>query len=159
MTIIVYNSKTGSSEKYAKLLSERTGLACYSVKENYPGDEDIVFFGWLRKFTVVGLSKVDLSKVRAVCVVAVENEDFFPKDNIVDNHGYDAETFYLRGWIVPEKLSFIERFMIRMLAKMVLKKKESRTEQSVIDAMLHGGSFFDESYLDRVESFVKSGMM
>lgn len=33
MTIIVYSSHSGSSEKYAYALSQRTGLDCYSLSD------------------------------------------------------------------------------------------------------------------------------
>ncbi len=150
MTIIVYNSKTGSSERYARMLSERTGLGCYSVKDEYPDDEDIVFFGWLRKYTVMGLSKVDPNRLKAVCVVGVDNVDFFPRDNVIANHGYDAETFYLRGWIVPEKLNFLERFILRMVSRKILKEAGVFADMDLITAMNEGGDFFDESYLEPI---------
>ena len=150
MTIIVYNSKTGSSERYARMLSERTGIPCYSVRDQYPEREDIVFFGWLRKYTVVGLSKIDQSRLRAVCVVGVDDVDFFPRDNVISKYGYDAETFYLRGWIVPEKLNFLERFILRMVSKKILKEAGVYANMEIITAMNDGGSFFDESFLEPI---------
>ena len=156
MTIIVYNSKTGSSKRYAEILSERTGLPCYSVKESYPESEDIIFFGWLRKYTVVGLSAVNMKKLRAVCIVGLDNVDFFPKDAVIAHHRYDAETFYLRGWIIPEKINFMERFILRMVSKKILKAAGEFADKDLIDAMLHGGSFFDETFIDPIVRFMES---
>lgn len=155
MTIIVYNSKTGSCKKYAEILSQRTGLECYSIKDTYPKDEDIVFIGWLMKFTVKGLSKVDRSKLRAVCVVGCDEPEFFPKGPVIENNGYDAETFYLRGWIIPEKLGFKDRFVLRVVSKILAKKAEGHVSKDLLTAMVKGGDFFDESYIDQVEAFVK----
>ena len=155
MTIIVYNSKTGSSEKYARLLSERTGFDCYSVKDSYPKDEDIVFFGWLRKYTIVGMSKVDVNRVKAVCAVGCDNVDFFNKEEVVSCNGYSAETFYLRGWIIPEKLNFIERLILKLVSKKILKEAGEYADMTLITAMNKGGDFFDESFIDPVVEFLK----
>lgn len=155
MTIIVYNSKTGSSEKYAHLISERTGLDCYSVKDEYPRDEDVVFIGWLRRYTIVGMSKIDVSKVKAACAVGCDNVDFFNRKEVESCNGYSAETFYLRGWIVPEKLNFIERFILKMVSKKILREAGEHADMTLIDAMTKGGDFFDEAFIDPVVEFLK----
>lgn len=155
MTIIIYNSKTGSCKRYAEILSERTGLKCYSVNDDYPKDDDIVFFGWLRKFTVVGLSKVDKSKVKRLCVVGFDNPRYFPLENIVKTNGCDVETYYLRGWLKREKLGFMEKLIMKIVSKKLKKRPGGAENDEVIDAMLHGGDFFDESYLTPVEESLK----
>lgn len=155
MTVIVYNSKTGSSEKYARLLSERTGFDCFSVRDEYPDDEDIVFFGWLKKYTVVGLSKVDRNRLKAVCVVGCDNVDFFPREMVISKNGYDAETFYLRGWIIPKKLSFLDRWILKIVSKKILKEAGVYADMSLITAMNEGGEFFDESFIDPVVEYLK----
>ena len=72
MTVVVYSSKSGSSKKYAEALSERTGLHIYPIGQQ-PADESVIFFGWLRDDTIVGLSQVDISKIVAVCVVGLDD--------------------------------------------------------------------------------------
>ena len=155
MTIIIYSSKTGSSEKYAKMLADRTGLPCYSIKDAYPKDEDIVFFGWLRKYTVNGLSKVDRSRLKAVCVVGVDNTDFFPRAEVIKNNGYNAETFYLRGWIDIKKINFFERMILKLVAKHILKEAGVYADMDLIKTMTEGGSYFDESFIEPIEKFIE----
>ena len=156
MTVIVYNSKTGSSKKYAEILSERTGLKCYSVKESYPKDEEIIFIGWLRGHKIVGLSKIDQKNLKAVCVVGLDDVNFFPKDKVIAHHKYEVETFYLRGWIIPEKINFLEKFILKMVTKKILREAGEFADKALIDTMLHGGSYFDESFVDPIVGFVEA---
>ena len=54
--IIVYESKTGFTKKYADMLAEKTGLKAYRVKE-LPADmkdEEIIFLGWMKAGMVQG---------------------------------------------------------------------------------------------------------
>jgi hypothetical protein len=156
MTIIVHNSKTGSSKKYAEILSERTGLKCYSVRESYPNNEDIIFFGWLRGPKVMGLSKIDPNMVKVVCIVGLDNEIPFPMEKLIAPDKYDVKTFYLRGWLIPEKINFLERFILKIVTKKILKEKGESADRILMDAMIHGGSFFDESFVDPIVEHVES---
>ena len=58
--IIVYESKTGFTKKYAEMLSAKTGLKLYRVKElsKININEEIIFLGWMKIGKVQGLKKV-----------------------------------------------------------------------------------------------------
>ena len=150
MTIIVHNSKSGSSERYARRLSEMTGMPCYSVRDEYPKDERIVFFGWLKRYTVMGLSKVDIGMVDSLCVVGVDNVDFFPRNEVRSSNKFDGEIHYLRGWIRPERLGFLDRLILRIVSKKLLKEMGDHADMTLIDAMTKGGDFYDDAYLEPI---------
>lgn len=153
MTIIVYSSKSGSSEKYAKSLSEATGFDCFSVKDSYPSDQMVVFFGWLRGKAVVGLDKVDRSKLKAVCVVGLEYPDMFNRKAISDANEIRVPVYYLQGWIIRKRLGvFTKIFFAVICAKMKLDGLNDRS-QRIFDAMMEGGSFYDESFLAPIVTF------
>jgi hypothetical protein len=81
--------------------------------------------------------------------------DFFNKEEVVSCNGYSAETFYLRGWIVPEKLNFIERLILKLVSKKILKEAGQYADMTLITAMNKGGDFFDESFIDPVVDYLK----
>ncbi len=153
--IIVYSSKSGSSKKYAEILSERTSTPAY-VAGSEPEGEPIVFFGWLRKDAVMGLRKVDASKVRALCVVGLDDESRFSKPKVAEKNGIHAPVYYLRGWIDRSKLSIIDKAVLAVVAAVMKLNGLNQFNQPIFDAMMRGGSFFDESYLDPVELFLRS---
>lgn len=57
MKAIIYTSNTGSTERYARLLAEQTGLPAYSLaeaKEAVPAGEDVLYLGWIMAGSVKG---------------------------------------------------------------------------------------------------------
>ena len=155
MTIIIYSSHTGSTEKYARELSSRTGLDCYSVNSEYPRHEQIVFFGWLRKDTVVGIDKVERSRLKAVCVVGLDNAGSFHPDIVASKNKYKVPTYYLRGWIDRKKLNLLDKGVLMLVCVMMKLKGLNEFNQPLFEAMMEGGSFYDPVYLDSIELFLK----
>ena len=67
--LIVYESKTGFTKKYADMLAEKTKLKVFNVKElsKVNNDEEIIFLGWMKVGKIQGLNRVQKYKVKAVC--------------------------------------------------------------------------------------------
>ena len=67
--IIVYESKTGFTKRYAEMLAAKTGMKVYRVNELSKIDkkEEIVFLGWMKVGRIQGLKKVRKFNVKAVC--------------------------------------------------------------------------------------------
>ena len=58
MVSIVYVTNTGSSKKYAEMLSEKTGYPCYSLADSDAAvGGDVIFIGWVMAGTLQGLSE------------------------------------------------------------------------------------------------------
>ena len=155
MTSIVYSTKSGSSKRYAESLSSRTGLPVYSV-DDCPDQGGIIFFGWLRGSSVVGASSLDMSRVSAVGVVGLDDEGRFDKPGVTEKNGIKAPTYYLRGTIDRSKLNLIDKGVLLAVAVMMKLKGLNEFNKPIFDAMMEGGSFYDESYLDPIEMFVRS---
>ncbi len=154
--IIVYSSKSGSSKKYAEILSQRTGFPIFPVDSNLPQGEGIIFFGWLKKDTVIGLKYLDRTNLEAVCVVGLDSEGRFDAEKVSSYNGYSAPTYYLRGWIDRSKLTILDKTILLAVSVMMKLKGLNQFNQPIFDAMMVGGSFFDESYIDSIELFCKS---
>lgn len=155
MTVVVYSSKSGSSKKYAESLSARTGLPIYSVGDQ-PADESIIFFGWLRADTIVGIRGVDTSCLVAVCVVGLDDVGRFDGPKVAEKNGVKVPVYYLRGWIDRSKLNIVEKAVLAWVSAMMKLKGLNEHNQSIFDAMMEGGSFYDEKYLDPIVMFVES---
>lgn len=58
--IIIYESKTGFTKKYADMLAAKTKLNVLQVKEisRISQDEEIIFLGWLKVGKIQGLNKL-----------------------------------------------------------------------------------------------------
>lgn len=155
MTVIVYSSKSGSTKRYAESLSARTGIPAYPVGKQ-PDGEQIVFFGWLRFNLIPGLEKVDRSRIVALCVVGLDDEGMVYKPKISERNKVQAPLYYLRGHLNRKTLNPIDKFVFAIIcARMKLKGFDARTGP-IFDAMMNGGSFYDEKYLDPIETFVRS---
>ncbi len=153
--IIVYSSKSGSTEKYAQTLASRLGIRCFSVKEDIPSDEPIVFFGWLKGPSVVGLNHMDRSRLSAVCVTGLDSEGRFDKAKVSSKNNLNVPIYYLRGWIIREKIGVSDKMILLMVSVMMKLKGLNEFNQPIFDAMMEGGSFYDEKYLEPIETFCR----
>ena len=75
MNAIIYTTNTGSTEHYAKLLAQKTGLPVYSLAEAkkwvFAGAE-VIYFGWIMAGSVKGYAEAAKRyQVRAVCGVGM----------------------------------------------------------------------------------------
>ena len=135
--IIVYESKTGFTKRYAKLLAVRTGFKSYSTKEALKRNtkEDIIFMGWMKVGKVQGLNKLRDYKIKAVCGsgtgrTAEPDEEAVITRNKLEN----TPLFYMRGGCYPLKsLKGFDRIMMTMFVGM-LKKRDDKDER-IIEAI------------------------
>lgn len=153
MVLVVYRSHTGSTKKYAEALAARGGFECIPARKLKDQEGEIVFFGWLRGSQVVGLAGIDRSRLKAVCVVGLDNR--FDKASVVSNNKIKCHVYYLRGWFEPKKVNPFERLFIYVVAAVMKLKGLNQHNQPIFDAMMEGGSFYDESALDDVAKFLK----
>ena len=156
MTIVLYSSHTGSSKKYAESFADRMGFECHSVKEKIVSDEPVIFFGWLRGPRIVGLDSVDQYKLRAVVAVALDENPEFGWKKVKDVNNIHVPFYHVRGWIDRKKLNIFEKlFFVFLCVKMKLIGLDSHT-QPLFDAMMNGGSFYDETPLEQLEAMFRN---
>jgi hypothetical protein len=134
--IIVYESKTGFTKKYADMLSAKTGMRNFRVNElsKSEKDKDIIFLGWMKVGKVQGLAKIRKYKIKAVCgsgtgrTAEPDNETVIARNKIAG-----IPFFYLRGGCFPLKeLKGMDKFMLSMFLKMLKsqKNKDEKTEEA-----------------------------
>lgn len=158
MQAIVYKSRTGHTERYARLLSERTGVAAYSLSEAVKRLEKgarVIFMGWQCARTVKGLkSAARRFELAAVCVVGmglpVEGEEI---SELVNNPAPSVRMFYLRGGLDGHRRAGFYGTVIMNMRKTVvpaLERKADKTEgeRALLDVLKNGGDFVSAENLE-----------
>ena len=149
MNAIFYTTNTGSTERYAKLLAQETGLPVCSLAEAktaVPAGAEVIYLGWIMAGSVKGYAAAAKRyRVRAVCGVGMgqtgtQTDSVRKKSEIPAN----IPLFTLQGNFNVKKLHGIYRFMMEIMVKTVgkgLAAKKDRTpeEDDMLDMMLHGG--------------------
>ena len=146
---IVYTSNTGSTEQYARLLGQETGLPVRSLEEArkaLSSGAQILYLGWVMAGGIQGYADAArLYRIPMVCAVGMEpagkEQELREKNGIPQ----DAALFALQGGYSPDKLRGMQKLMMRMITGSMAKKlaaKADRTpeEDDLLDLMQHGGS-------------------
>lgn len=146
---IVYTSNTGSTEQYARLLGQETGLpvcALTEAKKALNSGAQILYLGWVMAGGIQGYADAArLYRIPMVCAVGMEpagkEQELREKNGIPQ----DAALFVLQGGYSPDRLRGVQKLMMRMITGSMAKTlaaKADRTpeENDMLDLMRHGGS-------------------
>ena len=144
-TIVIYNSQTGFTKRYAQWIAEEINADCVELsiakKTDLDSYDAIVFGGWAvagsiskLKWFKNNISKWSNKKLIAFCVGAspIENpeiEEALPKNFTADELEV-VRWFYLPGGLDYEKMSLKSRAMMKMFVKM-LKAKKNKTQDDL----------------------------
>lgn len=132
--IIVYESKTGFTKKYAEMLSAKTGLKHYPVKElsKININEEIIFLGWMKIGKIPGLKKAIKYNLKVVCgsgagrTAEPDAETIAARNKLVN-----VPFFYLQGGCLPLRdIRGIDRIMMSMFVN-VLRKRKDKDEKTI----------------------------
>ncbi len=135
--VIVYESKTGFTKKYAQMLAAKTNLKVFSVKEisKVSISEEIVFLGWMKVGKIQGLDKVRKYKIKAVCGSGTGRTAEPDRETVIARNKIESlPFFYLRGGCYPLKsLKMMDKIMMSMFVKMLKgrKDKDEKTEEAI----------------------------
>jgi len=148
MKAIIYESLTGHTAQYAKMLAEETGLPCFSVKEmeKVPKGADVIFMGWLMAGTVSGIKQaIYRFNVAAVCAVGLDASEE-NRARLATGLGRDGTPiFLLQGGIAMDKLKGPRKLILKAVTSAIaasLRKKPSRTpeDEDMLRLLTEGGS-------------------
>ena len=158
MDAILYTSNTGFTERYAKLLGERTGLPVYPLdKAPVCAGAEIIYMGWVMASGVKGYKKAAKKyRVKALCGVCMAETGSqlaeLRKANAVPEA---VPVFSLQGGFDIGKLHGIYRFMMNTMIKTSGKRLANKTdrtpeEDDMLDMLLHGGDRVKDGNLKAV---------
>jgi menaquinone-dependent protoporphyrinogen IX oxidase len=138
--IVVYNSKTGFTRKYAEWIAQELGCKAMSVKQANYSDCDVVLYGgWIMANKIAGLDKFKSNqaiKAKKLIVYATgltemsdaEEIEKIKNANLSASEQKEIPFYYLAGGINYEKMGFLSKSMLKMLYQS-LAKKQDRTEK------------------------------
>lgn len=162
---ILYTSNTGFTAKYAAILSEKTGLSAYPLKEaakKIPDGSEIIYMGWLMAGKVSGLKKaMKKYRVKAVAGVGMGGTgtqiDDVKKANLLPEN---LPVFTLRGGFDLTKLHGIYKFMMStvkntMGKKLAEKPDKTPDEEKMLDLLENGGDCVSEENLSEILEWYK----
>lgn len=144
---IVYKSVTGFTEKYAKMIAEETGGDIFDFKacpksrlRSLPQEYDRIIFGsrfhagmvdGLKKamnlFYNKGKSELIIFATGAIPNEAAEKEKILEqswKNNLTSEQLEKIPHFYFQAGLCYEKMSSMDRFMMKCFSKMLKNKKD-----------------------------------
>jgi len=135
---VVYKSKYGSTEKYAKWIAEDTGADIFKANEIAVGKlqeyDAIVYCGGLYAGGILGFSfikknyfKICDKKLIVVAVGATLKKDEAIEEikarNLTEEMKDKVQVFLLRGGLNYKKMNLIDRLLMFMLVKSVKLRK------------------------------------
>ena len=160
MNAIIYTTNTGSTERYAKLLAQKTGLPAYSLaeaKKRVFAGAEVVYLGWIMAGSVKGYAEAaKCYRVRVICGIGM-GQTGTQTDSVRKKSAVPANIplFTLQGNFDVKKLHGVYRLMMEIMVKTAgkgLAEKKGRTpeEDDMLDMMLHGGERVKEENLSTV---------
>lgn len=171
-TAIVFKSKYGFTEKYAKWISEELGAdlidTTKATTEKLSAYDAIVFGGGIYAGGIAGISafKKNFGALRgrklAVFTVGLTSTEDLSYYKTVDDRNFTPEMqsaikiFHLRGGMDYAKLGFFPRKIMGMMNKMLEGKKEKTADDEIL-LKAYGKSvdFCDKSAVAPIVEYLK----
>lgn len=165
-TIVIYNSQTGFTKRYAEWIAEAMEADCLDLsaakKKNLAEYEAIVFGGWACAGSInkIGWFKSNLDKwydkkLIAFCVGGspMDSPEIEPalKQNFSELELKKVNLFYCPGGFNYEKMSAPSKLMMKMFIKMLKAKKDkSEAEQEMIKMISSSYDISDRKYIEPI---------
>ena len=170
-TIVIYNSQTGFTKRYAEWIAEATGADCLELsdakKKDLAAYEAIIFGGWACAGSISKLSwfknnidKWTDKKLIAFCVGAspIENPEIEPalKKNFNESELKKVSIFYCPGGFNYEKMSTPSKLAMKMFIKALKAKKDkTKKEQEMIKMISSSYDISDKKYIEPILECLK----
>lgn len=127
MMTIVYVSNAGHTERYAEMLSRKTGLKSLNINDAVkilPKGSSILLMGWVMGDGIQGYKKLcKLFNIKGICAVGMSKYSSKPeslrKTNSLPD---DMPLFVLPAGIDVNKLHGFYKLIIKMMQKSISKK-------------------------------------
>ena len=163
--IVIYNSQTGFTKRYAEWIAEAAGADCVALteakKKDLTGYEAIIFGSWACAGSIKNLSwfKDNMDhwtgkKLIVFCVGASPITSDVEKSlacNFNEPKLERADVFYCPGGLNYEKMSAPTKLMMKMFVKMIKAKKDkSAIEEEMARVMSSSYDIADKKYTEPI---------
>lgn len=164
---VVYSSKYGTTQQYAKWLSEALECDIFDVREVSAAKIDqyncIIFgtalhAGGMRKISAILKMKPKKLIIFTVGLANPETTDYSKiiSKNVPEVVQKDCKIFHLRGGIDYRKLSFVDRIMMAMMKRGIKKQADKQTAEEKLFLETYGQKidFSDKRTLKPIVDYV-----
>ena len=159
MKAIVYNSNTGLTQKYAKMLSKQTGLPAVKLadaKKTLKKNDEIIFMGWIMGGIIAGLHKAKRYNVKAVGAVGMSLKEDKYTEFLIKTNKLEIPCFYMQGGLDVSKLKGIKAVAIKIVGNLFSKKKDMTEEgKAAAEMFTHANDFTSEENLAEFSDWCK----
>lgn len=171
-TIVIYNSQTGFTKRYAQWIAEKANAECVEFskarKSNLDSYDAIVFGCWAVagsinkiKWFKKNISKWNGKKLVAFCVGAspIDNPevDTFLAQSFTEDEFKSVKLFYCPGGLDYQKMPAASKTMMRMFVKMLnAKKDKTQADLEQIKIMSSSYDISDIKYIEPILDYLKS---
>lgn len=158
--IILYTSNTGHTKEYALMLRDALDLPAYALADA-PAQvkgADAIYLGWIMAGSLVGYQRA-AKDYRLLCVIGVgmtpesneQTEAIAAKVKAPEN----VPVFYLQGGYDKKKLGGINKAIMNVVEKTIMKRLENLPEEEkkqnpVYKMITEGYSVVSEKHLEPV---------
>lgn len=169
--IVIYNSQTGFTKRYAEWIAKETGADCLTLsaakKKDLTAYEAIIFGSWA---CAGGISKINWfkgnidkwsdKKLIAFCVGASPIDNPEVKTALMqifnESEQKKVKIFYCPGGFNYEKMSAPSKLMMKMFI-ITLKAKKNKTEADEIQIKMISSSYdiSDKKYIEPILQYLK----
>ena len=170
-TVVIYNSQTGFTKRYAEWIAEAAGADCLALsaakRKNLDIYEAIVFGGWACAGSIskLGWFKGHMDqwadkKLAVFCVGGspIENPEIeqFLKKSAKEYGLKKVDTFYCPGGFNYEKMPVASKLMMKMFVKMLKNKKnKTETEREMVKMISASYDITDKKYIEPILECLK----
>lgn len=159
--VVIFNSKTGFTKKYAEMIATQAGLSLYSTNElsRVPEREPVLFLGWISAGKIQGLKKVITRfDIKAVCACGTGRKAE-PDDKTLakNNNIIGTPFFYLRGGCLPlGQLKGPDKIAMSVFVKILKSQKvQSEAIAESIENIEKGCNYVCEERIAPVIDWIK----
>jgi flavodoxin len=172
---VIYKSKYGSTERYARWIAEEAGADLFKTSEVSPaklnGYDVLVFGGGLYAVNLLGITFIKNNyekfkdKKLVVFSVGAAPESQKALDSVKDKN-FSTEMqrnirfFHLRGALNYDKMSPKHKFMMRMLKKMLGSKKPeelNEDERGIMETFGQNTDFVNKDSIAPIVEYLRQG--
>lgn len=165
-TIVIYNSQTGFTKRYAEWIADAAGADCLELsaakKKDLSPYEAIIFGGWARagriskiRWFKENIDKWAGKKLIAFCVGGspMDNPEIEQalKQNFKESEWEKINIFYCPGGFNYKKMSASSKLMMKLFTKMLNSKKDkTEAEQEMIKMISTSYDLSDKKYIEPI---------
>ena len=154
---ILYSSRNGTTKRYAELMAKATDLPCTDDPQAIPPGDRVLLFGWVKAGKIQGYRRA-FRQFDLQAVVAVGLEPSGTQEALLRKRNAMRDTtklFTLQGGYYPDTYKGLEKKIMAMIAKTLLKETEQNpqptsAETELAEILQKGGHRASEEKLNEI---------